>query len=108
MYVLAFWAVYGLVQADDDADPDARAFIMSISMGRGLYHNFPHISNLNATNFDGMVKKKEVSWLIEFYNSWCGHCLRYTPTYKRFSADVRGKMLVLKIYYCYSFVIHTI
>uniref|UniRef100_A0A0K8S6Z9 Sulfhydryl oxidase n=4 Tax=Lygus hesperus TaxID=30085 RepID=A0A0K8S6Z9_LYGHE len=79
-----------------DLDPDEKAFLMSISMGRGLYYNYPHIVNLNASNFDVMAKGKDYSWIIEFYNSWCGHCLRFTPTYKRLANDIKDWGRVLK------------
>uniref|UniRef100_A0A0A9YL12 Sulfhydryl oxidase n=1 Tax=Lygus hesperus TaxID=30085 RepID=A0A0A9YL12_LYGHE len=80
-----------------DLDPDEKAFLMSISMGRGLYYNYPHIVNLNASNFDVMAKGKDYSWIIEFYNSWCGHCLRFTPTYKRLANDIKDWEPVVKI-----------
>lgn len=33
------------------------------------------------------------AYLIEFYNSWCGHCIRYAPLFKEFAGDVQGRLL---------------
>ncbi|CAB0006373.1 unnamed protein product [Nesidiocoris tenuis] len=82
---------------NDPMDPDVLAFMTAISMGRGLYSNFHDIVLLNGTNFDATVKNKEHSWIIEFYNSWCGHCLRFTTTYKRFAVDIKGWNDIVKI-----------
>jgi thiol-disulfide isomerase/thioredoxin len=37
------------------------------------------------------VVGSEKAWLVEFYSSWCGHCISFAPTFKLFAADVYGK-----------------
>ena len=32
----------------------------------------------------------ETSWLIEFYSSWCGHCIHFAPTWKELAEEVAG------------------
>ena len=31
------------------------------------------------------------SWLVEFYSSWCGHCVHYAPAFKKLAKDVYGR-----------------
>ena len=31
------------------------------------------------------------AWLVQFYSSWCGHCIGYAPTWRALAADVRGE-----------------
>ena len=28
-------------------------------------------------------------WMVQFYNSWCGHCINFAPTYKKVAKDLR-------------------
>jgi thiol-disulfide isomerase/thioredoxin len=37
------------------------------------------------------VVGSEKAWLVEFYSSWCGHCISFAPTFRLFAADVYGK-----------------
>lgn len=48
---------------------------------------------LNNKNFDASVLKgkRDVVWVIEFYNSWCGHCVSFAPTWKNVSKHFRGR-----------------
>uniref|UniRef100_A0A3B4B9R0 Thioredoxin domain-containing protein n=1 Tax=Periophthalmus magnuspinnatus TaxID=409849 RepID=A0A3B4B9R0_9GOBI len=29
------------------------------------------------------------AWLVQFYSSWCGHCIQYSSTWKALARDVR-------------------
>lgn len=46
------------------------------------------INILYDTNFDNFVKNKSKVSLIEFYHSWCGHCIRFAPNWKAFAKDI--------------------
>ena len=46
---------------------------------------------LNATTFAGTVYGTEHSWLVEFFASWCGHCIRFSDTWKQLAVSVKGK-----------------
>ncbi|XP_077271184.1 sulfhydryl oxidase 2 isoform X2 [Temnothorax americanus] len=56
--------------------------------GQGLYNASDDVVILNATNFKANVYGSTRSWLVEFYNSWCGFCYRYAPTWKALASDV--------------------
>ncbi|CAG5127012.1 unnamed protein product [Candidula unifasciata] len=32
-------------------------------------------------------RRRGVAWFVEFYNSWCGHCMTFTPIWKRVALD---------------------
>ncbi|XP_033207328.1 sulfhydryl oxidase 1-like [Belonocnema kinseyi] len=63
----------------------------------GLYNASDHVVILNATNFKSSVYGSNSSWLVEFYNSWCGHCLRYAPVWKDFSRNILAWRDVVKV-----------
>ncbi|KYN11595.1 PREDICTED: sulfhydryl oxidase 2-like [Trachymyrmex cornetzi] len=56
--------------------------------GQGLYNVSDDVVILNATNFKTSVYESTRSWLVEFYNSWCGFCYRFAPTWKALASDV--------------------
>jgi len=53
-----------------------------------LYTDLDKINLLNQTNLKSHIVGSETSWLVEFYSSWCGHCINFAPTYKLLAADV--------------------
>jgi len=59
--------------------------------GQGLYNASDDVVILNATNFKTSVYESTRSWLVEFYNSWCGFCYRFAPTWKALASDVLRK-----------------
>ncbi|XP_014246729.1 sulfhydryl oxidase 2-like [Cimex lectularius] len=65
--------------------------------GEGLYQNFSQLIPLNSDNFDEEVYRSRTSWLIEFYNSWCGDCHRFSPTWKKLTLDLQNWRSVVKI-----------
>lgn len=36
-------------------------------------------------------------YLMEFYNSWCGHCIRYAPLFKEFARDIQGRFIQIMV-----------
>lgn len=55
-----------------------------------LYEPTDHITLLNHLNFKSTVLGTSCAWLIEFYSSWCGHCINFAPTFKNVAEDVKG------------------
>ncbi|XP_043682512.1 sulfhydryl oxidase 2-like [Vespula pensylvanica] len=55
---------------------------------QGLYNASDNVVVLNASNFKTSVYGDSKGWLVEFYNSWCGFCYRFAPTWKAFASNV--------------------
>ncbi|XP_013774939.1 sulfhydryl oxidase 1-like [Limulus polyphemus] len=55
-----------------------------------LYSINDDVLSLNSDTFDKAVLNKDNAWVIEFYNSWCGACIRFAPTWKEFAKDIKG------------------
>ncbi|XP_044746119.1 sulfhydryl oxidase 1-like isoform X2 [Coccinella septempunctata] len=49
---------------------------------QGLYNASDDVEELVESSFNKNVYKSDRAWFIEFYNTWCGHCRKYAPTYK--------------------------
>lgn len=62
--------------------------------GRSLYNASDDVVILNATNFKTNVYGSTRSWLVEFYNSWCGFCSRFAPTWKALASDILCKLFI--------------
>lgn len=47
---------------------------------------------LNVDSFKKEVieNKDGIFWVVEFYNSWCGHCIQFAPTYKLVAHSFQG------------------
>ncbi|XP_072746521.1 sulfhydryl oxidase 2 [Anoplolepis gracilipes] len=56
--------------------------------GQGLYNASDDVVILNATNIKTNIYGSTRSWLVEFYNSWCGFCYRFAPTWKALASDI--------------------
>ncbi|KAH8290404.1 hypothetical protein KR054_002687 [Drosophila jambulina] len=48
----------------------------------GLYDDNDKVVRLNVDNFNATVLDQNRGALVEFYNTYCGHCRRFAPTYK--------------------------
>eukprot|EP00049_Salpingoeca_infusionum_P025643 m.20901 g.20901 ORF g.20901 m.20901 type:complete len:805 (-) comp8229_c0_seq1:970-3384(-) len=48
------------------------------------------IACLDQNNFDVMVLGSEVTWVILFYASWCGHCQNYAPSWRALAHRLSG------------------
>ena len=59
--------------------------------GGSLYSPADDVVVLDLNNFNRTVLGSANAWLIEFYSSWCGHCIRYAPVYKQLASEVAGK-----------------
>jgi thiol-disulfide isomerase/thioredoxin len=49
-----------------------------------------YIKILESGNFSQTVLNSNTAWMVEFYSSWCGHCIRFAPAYKELSQNVAG------------------
>ncbi|XP_076748622.1 sulfhydryl oxidase 2 [Xylocopa sonorina] len=55
---------------------------------QGLYNASDSVVILNVTNFKSSIYEDTKGWLVEFYNSWCGFCLRFAPVWREFANDI--------------------
>ncbi|KAK4314016.1 hypothetical protein Pmani_014679 [Petrolisthes manimaculis] len=62
-----------------------------------LYNNSDTVVILDVTNFTSIVHNTENAWIIEFYNSWCGHCISFAPIWKEFGKDVKAWEHTVKV-----------
>ncbi|XP_014474182.1 PREDICTED: sulfhydryl oxidase 2-like [Dinoponera quadriceps] len=60
----------------------------SLIGNQGLYNTSDDVVILNATNFRATVYGSTRGWLVEFYNSWCGFCYRFAPSWKALASDI--------------------
>lgn len=98
IHMTFFFLILGLHQSsssdsDSSLSPDSKRLYHDIVSGHGLYNGFKMITELGGNNFKSIVFGNETDklWLVEFYNSWCGHCHRFAPTWKAFASNVYGK-----------------
>lgn len=43
---------------------------------------------LDNSNFTSQLSHKRNAFFVEFYNTWCGHCIKFAPIFKEFARDV--------------------
>lgn len=63
----------------------------------GLYNASDRVRILTNVNFNEEVMHKNRSILVEFYNSFCGHCKRFAPHYKDLASQLYGWRDVLPV-----------
>ncbi|XP_053624764.1 sulfhydryl oxidase 1-like isoform X2 [Plodia interpunctella] len=54
---------------------------------QGLYSKSDHVVILTQRNFERKVYGKKHATVIQFYNSFCGHCRAFAPKYKSMALD---------------------
>nr|XP_020744163.1 sulfhydryl oxidase 2 [Odocoileus virginianus texanus] len=51
--------------------------------------------------YSGSVRRatanSSAAWLVQFYSSWCGHCIGYAPTWRALAADVRDWAAAIRV-----------
>lgn len=65
--------------------------------GQGLFTTDDDVEVLTANNFYNKLYGKPNAWIVEFYNSWCGFCQRFAPSWKALATDIRGWKSVLSV-----------
>lgn len=54
----------------------------------GLYDDNDKVFRLTVSNFNDTVLDQNRAVLVEFYNTYCGHCRRFAPTYKELAKQL--------------------
>ena len=52
---------------------------------------------LDNSNFSSHLSHRQNGFFVEFYNTWCGHCIKFAPTFKEFARDVRNWSSVVQL-----------
>ena len=74
------------------------SFRFGLGDGKDLYEaSDPGLTLLNASNFKTIVHNSPNAWMVEFYSSWCGHCIRFAPTFKQIAKDVQKWSNVISV-----------
>lgn len=71
------------------------AFISFISLSpliteAGLYTASDQVIILSPENVDSVLFNSSAALLVEFYATWCGHCVAFSPTWKSLARDIKG------------------
>lgn len=56
----------------------------------GLYSPSDQIILLNPENVESVLANSTAAIVAEFYASWCGHCVAFSPVYKSLARDIKG------------------
>nr|XP_056700672.1 sulfhydryl oxidase 1 [Euleptes europaea] len=57
--------------------------------GLGLYSPDDPLALLGGGTLERRVLNSSSAWVVEFYASWCGHCMQFAPTWKELARDVQ-------------------
>uniref|UniRef100_A0A1A7W7U2 Sulfhydryl oxidase n=1 Tax=Iconisemion striatum TaxID=60296 RepID=A0A1A7W7U2_9TELE len=55
----------------------------------GLYTASDQIVLLSQENVDSVLVNSTAAMVVEFYASWCGHCIAFSPSYKELARDTK-------------------
>ncbi|XP_067264131.1 sulfhydryl oxidase 2 [Chanodichthys erythropterus] len=62
-----------------------------------LYTEEDPVVILSSDNLKQTVFNSSSAWLLQFYSSWCGHCIQYSPTWKALAGDVKDWAQAIRI-----------
>lgn len=67
-------------------------WLVSGSLGGAarLYTEDDPLVILSSGSLKSAVTNSSSAWLIQFFSSWCGHCMQYSSTWKALAQDVKG------------------
>uniref|UniRef100_A0A4W4FKA9 Sulfhydryl oxidase n=1 Tax=Electrophorus electricus TaxID=8005 RepID=A0A4W4FKA9_ELEEL len=55
----------------------------------GLYTASDQLAILTSRNVDSVVFNSTGAVVVEFYAAWCGHCIAFSPVWKKLARDVK-------------------
>ncbi|XP_053178387.1 sulfhydryl oxidase 1 [Scomber japonicus] len=55
----------------------------------GLYTASDQIVLLSPENVESVLVNSTAAIVVEFYASWCGHCIAFSPVYKSLARDIK-------------------
>lgn len=64
---------------------------------QGLYSKSDFVEILTNSNFERKVYRQPRALVVQFYNSYCGHCRAFAPKFKSLAADLVPWQNVIKL-----------
>jgi thiol-disulfide isomerase/thioredoxin len=73
-------------------------FIQILTQVRNLLKTKSY-QNLKETFKETLERPEEKNqfWIVEFYASWCGHCVHFAPTIKEFAGEIKEWTNLVKL-----------
>ncbi|KAF7636504.1 Sulfhydryl oxidase [Meloidogyne graminicola] len=67
-----------------------------------LYAKGDNVLELDINTFNKSIYNKPTAFFVEFYSSWCGHCIEYKPLYVKIATAMRRwrKVVVIAVLNC--------
>ncbi len=56
-----------------------------------------NLKNLNTETFDTEISGAKTPVLVDFWAEWCGPCKTLTPILEELSAEMNGKIEIMKV-----------
>ncbi|KAL2092337.1 hypothetical protein ACEWY4_012135 [Coilia grayii] len=67
------------------------------SQAARLYTEDDPVTILTTDTLKQTIHNSTTAWLVQFYSSWCGHCIQYSPTWKALAGDVKDWEQAIRI-----------
>lgn len=67
--------------------------LFGLAQSARLYTEEDPVVILSSDSLKQTVLNSSSAWLLQFYSSWCGHCIQYSPTWKALAGDVKGRCI---------------
>lgn len=64
----------------------------------GLYTASDQIIVLSPDNVDSVLFSSSAALVVEFYATWCGHCVAFSPVWKSLARDIKGLLVTLLLF----------
>ncbi|XP_028664939.1 sulfhydryl oxidase 2 [Erpetoichthys calabaricus] len=62
-----------------------------------LYSSTDPLTILTSETLKKSLQNSSTAWLVQFYSSWCGHCIQYAPTWSALAGDVKDWDTAIRI-----------
>ncbi|KAK5871768.1 hypothetical protein PBY51_004629 [Eleginops maclovinus] len=68
-----------------------------VSTSARLYTEEDPLVILSSSNLKPAVTNSSSAWFLQFYSSWCGHCIQYSETWKALARDVQDWQQAVRV-----------